>query len=170
MGQEEILNMFFEHPTKEFQIRGIARALKMPKTTVSYHINQFLKEGLIVKHKKDVFPSFKADETSETYRFHKRQNFLNNIIEGKVLDYIDEECNPKCIVLFGSFAKAEYDTMSDIDIFVQAKATNLELVKFEKKLKHSINIFYEDKIEKLSSELLNNIVNGVKLRGFLKVK
>ena len=57
-----------------------------------------------------------------------------------------------------------------MDIFVQAKESSLDLDKFEKKLKHKINIFFETNLEKLSPELFNNIVNGVKLRGFLKIK
>ena len=170
MGQPNIINLFFEYPTKDFQIRGIAKDLNMPKTTVSYHINHLLKEKLIVKHNKNVFPSFTANESNEIYRFRKREEALTKIIGSDLLDYIDKEVNPRCIILFGSFAKAEYDISSDMDIFVQAKESSLDLDKFEKKLKHKINIFFETNLEKLSPELFNNIVNGVKLRGFLKIK
>ena len=86
------------------------------------------------------------------------------------MDYIENRYNPRCIILFGSFAKAEYDSKSDVDIFVQAKESKIDLTKFEKKIKHKINIFFEENIGNLSSNLLNNIINGVKLRGFLKVK
>ncbi len=170
MGQSNIINVFFEHPTKDFQIRGIAKSLKIPKTTVSYHINSFLKEKLITKRKKGVFPSFIANESNEIYRFRKREGSIKNIMESGLLDYIEKEVNPRCIILFGSFAKAEYDVKSDMDIFVQARDCSLDLDKFEKKLKHKINIFFEADLGKLSPELFNNIVNGIKLRGFLKIK
>lgn len=170
MGQLGILNLFFEYPTKDFQIRGIAKSLKIPKTTVSYQINNFLKEKLVIKRKKGVFPSFIANESSELYRFSKRQDSIKKIMGCGLLDYIEKEVNPRCIILFGSFAKAEYDIKSDMDIFVQAKEHGLDLGKFEKKIKHKINIFFENDLGKLSSELFNNIVNGIKLMGFLKIK
>ncbi|MFH1606193.1 MAG: nucleotidyltransferase domain-containing protein [Nanoarchaeota archaeon] len=168
MGQE-VLNMFFEQPTRNFHIRELSRILNIPKTTISYHINDLLKKGLITKQKKDTFKSFKANETNELYRFHKRQAFLKKIIQTELLNYLETETTPKCMILFGSFAKAEYDQNSDIDIFIQAKETKTDLTSFEKQLKHKINILFENNPNNLSPELLNNIINGVKLRGFLKI-
>ena len=170
MGQQEIINVFFENPSKEFHIRGIARALKLPKTTVSYQVNALVKKGIIVKQKGGVFPAFRADNEGELYRFEKQQGFLRRIIGSGVLDHIEQHVHPKCIILFGSFAKAESDSKSDIDLFVQASDVRLDVSSYEKKLCHPINILFEPEIGKLSPELLNNILNGVKLRGFVKVK
>jgi DNA-binding Lrp family transcriptional regulator len=131
MGQVDILNVFLENPTKNFQIRGIARYLNIPKTTISYHVNKFLKDGIIIKEDKGVFPSFRAHESSENYRFIKKQESVRKIMEFGFLDYIEKELNPKCVVLFGSFAKGEYDAGSDIDIFVQAKEAKVDVARFE---------------------------------------
>ncbi|MFH1971869.1 MAG: nucleotidyltransferase domain-containing protein [archaeon] len=168
MGQD-ILNIFFENPTEEFHIRGIAKELNIPKTTVGYHINHLLKESLIIKNTKGVFTSFRANESSEVYRFYKREEFLKKLMENNLLDYLEKEFNPKCIILFGSFAKAEYDKKSDIDLFIQAKESKYNLEKYEKILKHKINLFFEPNLKSLSQELLNNIVNGIKLRGFIRL-
>lgn len=170
MGQLQILRIFFENPAKEFHIRGIAKMLKIPKSSVSYHVGQLVEQDIIKRKETGVFPSFAADQTSEMYHFWKRQDAMKRMIESSLLDYLDEQLNPKCIVLFGSFAKAEYDKDSDIDIFVQAREKILDLGRFEKKLGHTINVFFEPDISKLSPELLNNIINGVKLRGFLKIR
>ncbi len=168
MGHIE--NVFFENPTQDFHIRGIARMLKIPKTTVSYQVKRLLKEGLIVKNKKSVFPSFRANEASEIYHFCKTQEFLKELVRSGVLDYIEREAHPRCIILFGSFAKGEYGNKSDIDLFVQSKEVAVNIEKFEKKLRHPINVLFEADVNKLSAELFNNIANGIKLRGFLKVK
>ncbi|MBC8500585.1 MAG: nucleotidyltransferase domain-containing protein [Nanoarchaeota archaeon] len=168
MGQ--ILNMFFEQPTRNFHIRELSRILNIPKTTVSYHINDLLKKEIVIKQKKGTFTSFKANETSELYRFYKRQAFLKKIIQSKLLDHLEAQTTPKCIILFGSFAKAEHNQNSDIDLFIQAKETKIDLKKFEKHLKHKINILFEENPKNLSPELLNNIINGIKLRGFLKIR
>ena len=168
MGQIE--TVFFENPAQDFHIRGIARMLKIPKTTVSYQVKRLLKEELIVKNKKSVFPSFRANETSEIYRFCKTQEFLKELVCSGVLDHLERELHPRCIILFGSFAKGEYGNKSDIDLFVQSKEATINIGKFEKKLRHNIHILFEADTNKLSAELLNNIANGVKLRGFLKIK
>ncbi len=170
MGHETILEIFFENPAKELHIRGIAKELKLSKTAVSHHVNKLLKQKLITKQKRDVFPSFRANESNELYRFYKTQGALKRLIESDLIEHIDKELNPKCIILFGSFAKAEYDAKSDIDIFVQASQRTLSLSKYEKQLKHNINLLFAPDLNHLSPQLLNNILNGIKLKGFLKLK
>ncbi|MFH1506751.1 MAG: nucleotidyltransferase domain-containing protein [archaeon] len=168
MGQ--ISELFFENPTKDFHIRGIARQLNIPKTTASYHIHSLLEKNIIVKQEEGVFPSFRANETSEKYRFYKKQEFMKTLVESGLLDYVEEQTRPKCIILFGSFAKAEYDEKSDIDLFVQANDAKLDLSKFERKLKHKINVLFGENLNKLSKDLLNNIINGIKLQGYIKLR
>ena len=170
MGQDNILKVFFENPAGEFHIRGISKQLKISKTAVNYHINKLLKKGLIVKNKSGTFPSFIANESSELYRFYKKHEILKSIIECGLLDYLENKLIPKSIFLFGSFAKGEYNKESDVDLFIQSNESKIDLTKFEKRLKHKINILFEPDANKLSHELLNNIINGIRLRGFLKIK
>jgi len=170
MGQDKILKLFFSYPATTFQIRGAAKILKMPKSSVNYRMAQLLKHGLIKKVKTGVFPSFVANAGSEKYRFYKLQDAMEDMIDSGLVEYIDKETQPRCIILFGSFSKGEYDADSDIDIFVQASEKTLNLAKYEKKLRHTINILFEPDLNKISSELFNNVLNGVKLRGYIKIK
>lgn len=170
MGQDQILDLFFENPTKEFHIREISKILEIPKTTVSYHIHKFLKKDLIIKQKKGVFTGFSSNENSEMFKLEKKQKSVKKLILSGLVDYLEKNLNPKCIILFGSFANAEYDKNSDIDIFIQASESTIDLDKFEKKLNHKINLFFEPNIKKLSPELLNNIINGVKIAGVIKIR
>lgn len=170
MVQDKILTLFFEEPNKDFHIREIARRLKIPKSTISYNIKKLIKEKLIIKEKKQVFPTFTSNQENELYKFLKKYHAIKNMIKSGLLDHIEKETNPRCIILFGSFSKVEYDKNSDVDLFVQAKDQRIDLSKFEKKLNHKINILFETEINSISSELLNNIINGTKLRGFLKIR
>jgi predicted nucleotidyltransferase len=77
---------------------------------------------------------------------------------------------PDAIILFGSASKGEDIKGSDIDLYVQCNEKKLELSKYEKKLNRKINLFFEKNFDKLSSELKQNIINGDKLKGFLKVR
>lgn len=171
MGQKKkILKLFFEQPAKSFQIREIAKLSKIPKTTANRYINELLKENLIKKEKKGVFPSYTSNETEFYYKFYKKIYFLEDIYRSGLIEDIEKKLYPKSIILFGSFAKAEYTKDSDIDIFVQAKEQSIDLLKFEKKLKHKINLFFEENLNNVSKELFNNIINGTKLAGYIKVK
>ena len=44
-----------------------------------------------------------------------------------------------------------------------------DLEKYEKKLDKKIQLFFSEDIKKLPTELRNNILNGIKLRGYLKI-
>ncbi len=169
MGQDKILDLFFEEPNRLFRIREIARLSKIPKSTVARKLNELLNKKLLIKKKENV-AGYMANETGTYYRLKKKIMFLEKIHNSGLITYLEEQFYPKCIILFGSFSKAEYNKESDIDIFVQTKEKDYNVEKFEKRLKHSINLFFEEKIENLSDELFNNIINGIKLAGYIKIK
>jgi hypothetical protein len=50
-----------------------------------------------------------------------------------------------------------------------AKEEKIDLDKFEKILNRKINLFFSEDFSRLSKELRNNIINGVILKGYLKV-
>ena len=168
MGQKQIMQLFFENPGKEFHIRGIARQLRISKTAASYHINRLVREGLVQKSRKGVFPSYAAGETG-LFRHYKRQWGIEQIVRSGLIEAL-EQLNPSCIVLFGSFAKGEYDTRSDIDLFVQAHDAPFGLTPFEKKLKHKIHILFSEELSTLSPQLYGALINGMTLSGYLKAR
>lgn len=161
--------MFIEFPVKDFSVRGIARALKLSHATVLKYINDLLKLGLIRKKEETLYPTFYANTESQKYRFYKRNYLVFRLIDSGVINFVQKEVLPSCIVLFGSGAKAVFTQQSDIDIFVEAKEIPLNLSKYEKLLGRKINLLFEQNINNLSKELRNNIINGVVLYGFIKV-
>ena len=76
---------------------------------------------------------------------------------------------PDVIILFGSASKGEDVEGSDVDLFLICKDKKLNLKKYEEKIRRSINIFFSNDFNKLSEELRHNIINGVVLKGYLKV-
>ena len=77
---------------------------------------------------------------------------------------------PDVIILFGSASKGEDIEGSDIDLYLQCEEKKLDLEKYEKELKRKINLFFEKNFNKLSEELKSNIINGDKLKGYLRVQ
>lgn len=169
MGQNKILDLFFEEPTRLFQIREISRLTRIPKSTVERKLKKLSEDKLIVKNKKNVV-GYMANEAVPYFRLVKKVKFLKMIYKSGLIDYLEKLVYPRCIILFGSFSKGEYNKESDIDIFVQSKEKNYDVTKFEKRLKHTINLFFDEKLSNLSKELFNNIINGIKLAGYIKLK
>jgi len=165
-----IIEVFFEEPSKNFQIREISRLSKIAVTSVKKYLDELLKEKLLTKDKKTLYPSYVANQENRIFKIYKQQLIVLRIYGSELIDFLNYELHPKCVILFGSMSKGEYDKNSDIDIFVQAEEKKINLTNFERKLKHDINIIFEDDINKLSNELFNNIINGIKLYGYLKLK
>lgn len=163
----QIAQLFFENPGKEFYLRQISRLTKIPKTTASRRIEQLLKEGIIKKVNTEPYGRFIADSESPAYLFYKRQSILERIYQSGVIGHIADETHPKAIILFGSCAKGEYTEKSDIDLFVQSHETELDLKKF--RLKHGISIIFSESLQKISENLKNNIINGVILYGSIRL-
>ena len=165
-----ILELFIEFPTKDFSVRGLARELKLSHATVIKYIADLEKLGFIKKKEATLYPTYFANTESQKYKFYKKNWLVFKITESGIIDYIQKETLPTSIILFGSGAKATFTDKSDIDIFVEANETKLDLSKYEKKLNRKINSLFEQNINYLSKELRNNIINGVVLYGFIKIQ
>ncbi|MBI4016801.1 MAG: nucleotidyltransferase domain-containing protein [Candidatus Aenigmarchaeota archaeon] len=165
----KIFELFIEFPTKDFSVRGLARNLKLSHSTVLKYIADLEKFGFIKKKEATLYPTYFANTESQKYKFYKRNWLIFKITESGIIDYIQKETLPSSIILFGSGAKATFTEKSDIDIFVEANETKLELTRFEKKLNRKINPLFEQNINNLSKELRNNLLNGVVLYGFMKI-
>ncbi len=164
-----ILELFIEFPSKEFSVRGLARELRLSHATILNYIHDLQKLALIKRKDTTLYPTYFADGESPKYKFYKKNWLIFRIMESGLIDYIQKETWPSSIILFGSGAKATFTEKSDIDIFVEAKEAKLDLIKYEKKLNHKINLLFEQNINTLSKELRNNIINGVILYGFVKI-
>jgi predicted nucleotidyltransferase len=165
----KILELFIQFPNNDFSIRGISRKLKLSHATVIKYIKYIEKLKLIKKKEETLYPTFFANTQNQKYVFYKKNYIIFNLIEIGIIETIQKKTLSSLIILFGSCAKATFTENSDIDIFVQTKKTNINLAKFEKKLNRKINIIFEEDIKNLSTELRNNIINGIILYGFLRI-
>lgn len=166
----KIMDFFFEEPARHFHIRELARLSKIAHTSVKNHLTELEKEGMIKKVKTPLYDSFIANEENRIYKICKQQHMILQIYSSGLIDYVEETLHPKCIILFGSVRKGEYNSESDIDLFVQCSQKSVNINRFEKILKHKISLFFEEDITQLSNELYNNIINGIKLSGYIKAR
>ena len=164
--EQSINELFFENPIKEFYLRQIARETKIPKTTVARRLKELLKKKLIIKIESEPFDKYRANEQNSSYIFYKKIHILEKLHKSNLIDYLIEKTGPKAIILFGSCAKGEYDKESDIDLCIIASEIKLNLNKFN--LNHEIQTFFFSKLSEIPKNLRQNIINGVKLYGFLR--
>ena len=166
--QRDILEFLFDHPRGSFNGREVARELGVSAPAVKKAIKYLVEEELINVEKKVILDIRLNFENPFVMRLKKLHN-LSKIFDSGVVDYIYDVCLPNSIILFGSYSLGEDLENSDIDIFVESKSKKLDLKDYEKFLKRDISIFFEGDFSKLSKELRNNIVNGVVLKGYLRV-
>ncbi|MEK6876345.1 MAG: nucleotidyltransferase domain-containing protein [Nanoarchaeota archaeon] len=126
------------------------------------------KENIILKTLEGLYGGYKANRENEIFRLLKLQNTSFILHESGCITFLAEKIMPQSIILFGSAAKGEDIEQSDIDLFIEGKETGVNLEKFEKVINRKINLFFKEDFKELSKELKNNIVNGIKLYGFLR--
>tara|TARA_B100000315_G_scaffold239141_1_gene257627 strand:- start:1765 stop:2289 length:525 start_codon:yes stop_codon:yes gene_type:complete len=163
-----ILEVFFREPRKIFHIRAISRMVKLAQPSVTLHLKELEKENLIIKTSEGLYGGYKANRENEMFRLLKQQNTVLILNNSGCIKYLAEKIMPQSIILFGSAAKGEDIGQSDIDLFIESKEISISLEKFEKPLKRKISILFKENFRDLSKELKNNIVNGIKLYGFLR--
>ncbi|MGD9276577.1 MAG: nucleotidyltransferase domain-containing protein [Candidatus Pacearchaeota archaeon] len=170
-NKKKILELFFDCPLEKFYLREISRKTNVAVTSVKKYIEELIKERLIIKINKGIYPSFKAarDNDNGVFKNYKILNMLERLNSSGLIDFIWDDCHPGSIVLYGSAQRGEDIGGSDIDLFVESKEKKMSFKKFEKKLNREIHVFFEKDFSKLNKELKNNIINGIKLKGYLEV-
>jgi|SRR3989344_1852132 len=166
-----ILKLFFEEPMREFNVREVARIIKLSPPKVSKELKIFAKEEILKWRKERILDLYKANIESERYKDAKIYYNINKLKESGLIEELNKFYLKPIIVLFGSYASGLDIETSDIDILIISEKTNefKDLKKFETKLKKKIQIFNVKNIKNLKNkELINNIINGIVIQGKIK--
>ena len=159
---------FAKNPTKPYHIRELSRQINLAATSVKLHLKELEKEGLIIRVNMGVYVAYKSNFENEIFRFNKKIYNLLSIKESGIVQELEKQTTPDATILFGSYSKGEDTESSDIDMFIIAKEKHLDLKAFEKKLNRKIQLFFAEDLNKIPKELLNNILNGIILSGFVR--
>lgn len=171
-----VLRVFFDdpNPREGFTIRWISKEIGLAPTSVKLHLDELSKEKdhgypLVIRSKGRSYLTYWANMASELFRFYKKMDMIFRLEESGILEKLSKEYSPDVIVLFGSASRGEDVKGSDVDLFLISSEKNLDLSKYEKILKRRISLHFSTHFNKLPEELRNNIINGIVLRGYLKV-
>ena len=163
-----ILQMFFDSPTRRFQLREISRKARLGLPSVRNHVRMLEREGFVKRNTEGTYPCYTASG-SDRFRLYRRNDAIIRLHESGLLEFLADEFVPDAIVLFGSVSRGEDIETSDIDLFLVAREKEVDLKKFEDKLKRKISLHFGERPSRLPNELLNNIINGIVVYGYLGV-
>ena len=173
---KKLYELFFESTQISYAIREAARLIGVSPMTARKNLNLLAEQSLLIKQKKRLTVEYRANLENPLFRFDAQCYFVKKLFLTGLIEYIEKELSfPKAIYLFGSLSKGEAIEFSDVDLFVvSSEKKQLNLKKFEKTLKREINLFvYSEKelkeIKEKNPELLNNMLNGVKVYGYVEV-
>jgi predicted nucleotidyltransferase len=168
----KLLELFFKKPLYSFHLREICRLLRWSPTKVRSHINLLKKKNLIIEFKEKNLSLFKSNRESEDFKIYK---IIYNLIKAfEISKTIEESIEDfDAIIFFGSASKGEDIENSDFDFcVVGAKEVKIDFKTIEHELNRKIALLFVENLEKLkkeSPELLNNLINGFIIKGYLKV-
>jgi predicted nucleotidyltransferase len=166
------LKLFFDEPNREFNVREVARLLKVSPPTVSTRLKGFAKVGVLKYRKERMLDLYKANLDSEDYINLKVFYLVKGLKDVGLMDYLNKVYLKPVIVLFGSGADGLDTEMSDVDLLIVSEKTKVvDCKKFERKLKRKVHLVVVENLKKLKNEhLLNNVLNGVRVQGRLEIE
>ncbi|MGE0792958.1 MAG: nucleotidyltransferase domain-containing protein [Candidatus Woesearchaeota archaeon] len=157
------LTPFFEDCYRRINVREFARIQKISPPTASKELEELFKKNILKKELDKQYIYYYANKDSDIFVDLSRIYWKS--ILNPVVDFLEKELLNPIVILFGSLSKAEVTTNSDIDLAIITKSNkDLNLEKFERKLKRNIQTFVFKELDK-KNNLHNNILNGCKLRG-----
>ncbi|MBU2496946.1 MAG: nucleotidyltransferase domain-containing protein [Nanoarchaeota archaeon] len=177
--QAEIFRFLCINAGQNFNLRGIAKPLKVSPTAVSNALHDLQKNGLIKieKSKTMNLMSIEFNRDNEKAINLKRVENLRLIYESGIMDFLESKFPGCTIMLFGSYSRGEDvwygemdDRNSDIDIvIINTKEKEINLEKFERELKRKIFINFYKSWKFIHKNLKNNILNGILFSGGVEI-
>ena len=166
---ENILSLFFNEPTKEWHFEKIIEESKITRSKADRWLKQFIEEGLIRKIKKQGhMPYYIGSYLSPPYKNRKRLFALNTLYKSGFLNHLASLQKARTVIIFGSFARSDWYSKSDIDLFIYGGTEGLKLAEYEMKLNRDIQVFAcakKEDLRKFGEGLIRNIIKGNMVKG-----
>lgn len=166
-----ILRLFFEEPSREFNVREVARILRLSPATVSKELKIFAKKGILKERWERIFKLYSANLENNFYRDLKIFYNMRKIKDSGLIEALNSFYLKPAIVLFGSASTGEDIETSDFDFLIVSEKTRdfPDLKKFERKMERRLQLLVVEDIKDLRNKhLINNVLNGISLQGKIK--
>jgi len=164
-------------PTKQWHFSEIKRIIPIADNKISRWLKTFNNQKLIKKIKnKNKMPYYISSYENPEYQNKKRIHAMKTFHKTGFLNHLSSLKDAKTVIIFGSYSRWDWHKDSDIDIFIYGDDQGLKLKEYSGILKKEIQLFTcknKGEVQKLSGELLKNIIKGEIIKGdidFIEVK
>ena len=136
-----LLLNFFVNPEKEFYTRELEKKFDIPVGNVRRELKKIEASGLIAPRRLGNLVLYKVDKSNPFY-FQLKDFIIKNIgIHEFIRPYFEKEKDIAFSLIYGSYARGEFDVNSDIDIFIVTKKNNSFYEKLNSKISGFEKIF-----------------------------
>ncbi len=171
-ARENIIRLFFDNPRRKYHIREVASLVGVAPRTAKKYLENMREMNLISLSKDKLYDSYVADMESIEFKSSKVFHIMKKIRDSGLVEFIERIFNYPTIILYGSASRGEDVEDSDIDIFVVAKkCEDVSVDKFSQAIGRKIHVMCMNESDFKSgknSELINNVINGIVISGFLE--
>ncbi|MBI4919346.1 nucleotidyltransferase domain-containing protein [archaeon] len=169
---EKLKELFFKETLRRWHFEVLVKESKLSRERVNYYLKELLKEKIVKKFKtKRKMPYYIVNRNSSLFRFEKRLYGLKMLKQAGLFDNLSSD-KIKTAIVFGSFARGDWNKSSDVDLFIYGDIENFEKGKIERELKREIQLFNYADPEKIKEDLdpnvILNIVKGFNIKGSLE--
>lgn len=141
--QTQILEIFFNNPEKSYYLRQLARLLGTEPGVFQRDINALEKKGILTSEFQANSRFFKLNKKYPLYQEIKSIFFKTAGAEGQLREILGKFQEVKAAFIFGSYAKGEEDSLSDIDVMIIGDINEKKFIenirKLEDKLDREVN-------------------------------
>ncbi len=167
--EENVLELFFNEPSKHWHFKEIISNAKISRPQASNWLKNFVSEGLIKRVKeKGKMPHYIGFFENPNFQSKKRLFALEQMQKTGFLSHLISLEKAKTIIVFGSFTRGDWYSDSDIDLFIYGDTEDFEKYKYQTKLKREIQVFNaktKEELKKFRPGFLRNILQGYRVKG-----
>ena len=149
--RQKIFTHFFTNPEGQFYVRELARFLDEDPGNLSKELSRLEKEGIFQSTIKGKTKYYVLNKNYPLYKQLRELIFKTFGIEGGIRKELRKIKNIDQAFLFGSFAKREADSQSDIDLLIignpDAEQLAEKISNLEDKFSREINYIVMNKKE-----------------------
>jgi len=172
--EEWVLELFFNEPSKHWHFKDIVDTAKISEPAANKWLSKLIKEEIIQWVKPDgKMPYFQGNFRHENYRNKKRIYAMQKLYDTGLLLRLQQLKNARTIIIFGSFSRSDWNTQSDVDIFVLGAPEDLRFgtlwsgLGFQGKVREVQVYSYKsiNDVRNIHSGLMKNVVKGYFVKG-----
>jgi predicted nucleotidyltransferase len=147
----------------------LAKATKLSQTAIKKTLI-LLKSKELINLEKKVILSVKLNRNNKNIFYLKKLENLKQIYESSLINELSNKCLGSTIILFGSFSRGEDTEESDIDIaIIESDKKTINLEKYQKIFNRKIDLHFYKEFKIIPKNLKESIVNGIILKGAIKL-